>query len=780
MTGMEGRPAWWTSRVGEREVLLSLAATPGPLPAAVATRLAEGRDPASLLRAHSPEPGAVAARLDALGLRLMVPGDEGWPLEATPPDPPCAWLFVAGPAPPQAMASVAVVGGRRASPLRRAAARSIGAGLARAGWCVVSGGAVGVDAAAHAGAVDAGGRTVVVLGCGLDVPYPRANTGLFTRVLAGGGTFTSEHPPGAQPRAANFLPRNRLIAALSAAVVVVEAAEGSGSLSTARAAGSRGVGHVLVLPGAPWDPGAAGCNQLIRDGATLVRSLTDILEELGATVTGATIAGAGSAAHGGGPGVQTWPGLDPPARAVLTALVDGQLLSHGRLAAATTLPPAALDAALLDLELAGLIRRTTAGIQAISLLGLPAAGDGPAPTPEPRGPPRHASPPGTGDRPIPRVRGSSRCSPPAELPPRGCLSTAGRVGMMSAMTDNRREPDPPGGGPDPSGRALDPAGPVDDPDGLGPAARDALEAFVAHLRDERGLSVHTVAAYRRDFTQFLEYAGRAGVTDPARVEPLLLRRFLALQRTRGLAAASIARKAAALRAGFRFLARRGLVPDDPAAGLGVPRGPKRLPVVLKPRQVDRLLAGPEPVDPVGLRDRAILELLYATGIRVGELCGLRLGDVDLAADTVRVLGKGAKQRVVPFGEPARVAVLDYLVDGRAAMLPGADRPARSTTASTRDGADDREALFFNRRRKPMTQRDVRGMLERYRLAAGAPAGTSPHTLRHSFATHLLEGGADLRAVQELLGHVALTTTQTYTHVSNERLRRVYEQAHPRA
>jgi integrase/recombinase XerC len=355
--------------------------------------------------------------------------------------------------------------------------------------------------------------------------------------------------------------------------------------------------------------------------------------------------------------------------------------------------------------------------------------------------------------------------------------------MMTAMTDNRREPDPPGRTTERPGRPLDladPAEPAADPDGLGPTARDALEAFVAHLRDERGLSAHTVAAYRRDFTQFLEYAGRAGVTDPARVEPLLLRRFLALQRTRGLAPASIARKAAALRAGFRFLARRGLVPDDPAAGLGVPRGPKRLPVVLKPRQVDQLLAGPEPVDPVGLRDRAILELLYATGIRVGELCGLRLGDVDLAADTVRVLGKGAKERVVPFGEPARVAVLDYLVDGRAAMLPGTDRPARSATATTRDGADDREALFFNRRRRPMTQRDVRGMLERYRLAAGAPAGTSPHTLRHSFATHLLEGGADLRAVQELLGHVALTTTQTYTHVSNERLRRVYEQAHPRA
>jgi site-specific recombinase XerD len=371
--------------------------------------------------------------------------------------------------------------------------------------------------------------------------------------------------------------------------------------------------------------------------------------------------------------------------------------------------------------------------------------------------------------------------------------------MMTAMTDNLGE---------------------GDPDGLAPAARHALEAFVAHLRDERGLSLNTVAAYRRDMTQFLQFAGRGGVTDPAQVEPLLLRRFLALQRTRGLAAASIARKAAALRSGFRFLARRGFVADDPAAGLGVPRGPKRLPVVLKPGQVDRLLAEPDPVDPVGLRDRAILELLYATGIRVGELCGLHLGDIDLAADTVLVLGKGAKERIVPFGEPARAALLDYLAKGRAAMVPtpgepassapaqrqsaasapASDRPGPSVPASDRPGPSapardrppsstrsggrgtpaDQEVLFFNRRGKPMTQRDVRGMLERYRVAAGVPAGTSPHTLRHSYATHLLEGGADLRAVQELLGHVALTTTQTYTHVSNERLRRVYEQAHPRA
>jgi site-specific recombinase XerD len=299
-----------------------------------------------------------------------------------------------------------------------------------------------------------------------------------------------------------------------------------------------------------------------------------------------------------------------------------------------------------------------------------------------------------------------------------------------------------------------------------------VAAFVAHLRDERGLSGHTVTAYRRDLIQLLQFAGRAGVTDPGRVEPLLLRRFLALQRTRGLAAASIARKAAALRAAFRFLARRGLVPHDPAAGLGAPRGPQRLPVVLKPRQVDRLLAEPEPVDPIGLRDRAILELLYATGIRVGELCGLRLGDVDLAADTVLVLGKGSRQRVVPFGEPARVALLEYLVNGRAAMLPVADQPRSASGPGAADGTGDREALFFNRRRRPMTQRDVRGMLERYRLAAGAPAGTSPHTLRHSFATHLLESHTDVRVIQVLLGHAKLDTTARYAQVATNLLRTV--------
>ncbi|HZD37559.1 MAG TPA: DNA-processing protein DprA, partial [Actinomycetes bacterium] len=276
-----GLPAWWSPDLPARQVLLGLAATPGPLPAVTAALLAAGEDPAGLLRPDSPEPGQVAGRLDALGLRFLLPEDPGWPFALAAPDPPCAWLFVAGQDPPRAAVSVAVVGGRRASTLRRATARSLAKGLAAAGLCVVSGGAVGVDAAAHTGALDADGRTVVVLGCGLDVPYPRRNIALFGQVRAAGGTLLAEHPPGTRPLGANFPPRNRLLAALSSAVVVVEAASGSGSLSTARAAGSRGAGRVLAVPGAPWDAGAAGCNDLIRDGATLVRGLDDVLEAVG-------------------------------------------------------------------------------------------------------------------------------------------------------------------------------------------------------------------------------------------------------------------------------------------------------------------------------------------------------------------------------------------------------------------------------------------------------------------------------------------------------------------
>ncbi len=424
-------PAWWSPDLPARQVLLALAATPGPLPAVTAARLAAGEEAASLLSAVSPEPALVAARLDALGLRFLLPEDPGWPFTSAPPDPPCAWLFVSGPDPPGAEASVAVVGGRRASTLRRATAWSLAKGLVGAGLCVVSGGAVGVDAAAHAGALDGGGRTIVVLGCGLDTPYPRGNVALFDRMRAAGSTLLGEHPPGTRPLAANFLPRNRLIAALSSAVVVVGAASESGSLSTARAAGSRGSGRVLAVPGAPWDPGAAGCNDLIRDGATLVRGLDDVLEALG-TVAAAARGGSpdrlpladqpdtlptrpwppdispsdapasaasppsgsspgrsplgesslgGSPPSGSSPGAWASGGSSPGAWAsggsppsatraawtVFQALADGEPLGLARLAAATGLDPPTVASAVLELELAGFVRRSAAGVEAIAI-----------------------------------------------------------------------------------------------------------------------------------------------------------------------------------------------------------------------------------------------------------------------------------------------------------------------------------------------------------------------------------------------------------------------------
>ena len=409
-------PAWWSAATAARDTLLALAATHGALPSVTAARLAAGADPASLLRADSPDPRLLAARLEELGLRFMLPGDPGWPFAATPPDPPCAWLFLAGPVPPGPAASVAIVGGRKASALRRATASSLAAGLAASGICVVSGGAIGVDAAAHAGALDGGGHTVVVLGCGLDVPYPRRNVELFRRIREAGGTFLAEHPPGAKPLAANFVPRNRLIAALSGAAVVVEAALGSGSLATARAAGSRGHGQVLAVPGAPWDRGAEGCNDLIRDGATLVRNLDDVLEALTPTSARPT-PGSGhppstpappdtAASSRSSPGVQRsvgalsrpaaavdqpaggaspvvprrpWPvGASRAAWRVLEALTDQGPTGLARVSEISGLDAAQVASALVELELGAFVRRTSAGAEAIAM-PFPPASRGPPP-----------------------------------------------------------------------------------------------------------------------------------------------------------------------------------------------------------------------------------------------------------------------------------------------------------------------------------------------------------------------------------------------------------------
>jgi integrase/recombinase XerC len=271
-----------------------------------------------------------------------------------------------------------------------------------------------------------------------------------------------------------------------------------------------------------------------------------------------------------------------------------------------------------------------------------------------------------------------------------------------------------------------------------------------------GRSAATRKAYVGDVRAFAEWMARSDVAGPDGVDRLHLRRYLASLGTRKLARATVARKAAALRCYFSWLVRQGRLGADPARSLRAPAGGGRLPRVLSAGEVGALLdvAAPTALD---RRDLAVLELLYAAGLRVSELCGLDRGDIDLSHRTVTVLGKGAKQRRVPIHDAAVGALRAWLEDGRDDM-PGPP-----------------EAAFVNRRGNRLGQRDVRRILDR---RAASP--THPHALRHTYATHLLDGGADLRVVQELLGHSSLATTQIYTHVSKERLRKVYGGTHPRA
>jgi site-specific recombinase XerD len=289
-----------------------------------------------------------------------------------------------------------------------------------------------------------------------------------------------------------------------------------------------------------------------------------------------------------------------------------------------------------------------------------------------------------------------------------------------------------------------------------------VEGFVSSLT---GASVHTRAAYERDVRQFVQWAGRGVADEPTGIDRRALRRYLGYLDTLGLARPSVARKAAAIRSYFRFLRRRGVIDHDPAASLTAAKGPSRLPRVPKATDTVDLLdaAAPATDDPAAFRDAAVLELLYAAGLRVSELCGLDIGDVDLRDALVTVLGKGAKVRRVPVGAVAVASVRSYLDAGRPRMATP-DSPAA--------------ALFLNRRGHRLGPRDARRILERHPLTDGRVL--HPHALRHAYATHLLEGGADLRAVQELLGHADLATTQLYTHLTKDRLRAVYDATHPRA
>jgi len=311
-----------------------------------------------------------------------------------------------------------------------------------------------------------------------------------------------------------------------------------------------------------------------------------------------------------------------------------------------------------------------------------------------------------------------------------------------------------------------------DPDEIATSDAELIEAFVNHLEHERRLSPNTVAAYRRDVEALAVFQTRSHVT-LAEATHQSLRRFVAQQATRGYARASMARRVAAIRAFYRWAKARRRLGADPAAGLGRPKVASRLPSVLRPAEAAALTEAPvadreteelsEVERAVILRDRAILELLYGSGLRVGEVCGLTVQRVDATRGRVAVMGKGSKERDLPLSEFAVDAVGDYLAHGRAMMAP-----------------EGSAALFFNRRRKPMTTRDVRAMVQRYRERTMSDRRVTPHTLRHSFATHLLEGGADIRSVQELLGHASLATTQRYTHVSRGRLFSAYHQSHPRA
>jgi len=292
-----------------------------------------------------------------------------------------------------------------------------------------------------------------------------------------------------------------------------------------------------------------------------------------------------------------------------------------------------------------------------------------------------------------------------------------------------------------------------------------VEAFVASLT---GASPHTRQAYESDLRQFVAWAERGGAAGPEGVDHLVLRRYLAYLTTRGMARPTIARKAAALRKFFGWLRRRGVIDADPTRNLRAPKGDRRLPRVPKAAEVAALLedipAAPEGIEAaVALRDAAVLEVLYGAGLRISELCGLGPSDVDFRGGLVTVLGKRSKVRRVPLGEEAIAAIRAYL-DGGRANLTGPLTPP--------------DALFLNRRGRRLTPRDARRILERRLLSDGR--AISPHSLRHAYATHLLEGGADLRAVQELLGHADVATTQLYTHLTKDRLRAVYDATHPRA
>ena len=292
----------------------------------------------------------------------------------------------------------------------------------------------------------------------------------------------------------------------------------------------------------------------------------------------------------------------------------------------------------------------------------------------------------------------------------------------------------------------------------------AIDLFLAHVKIEKGLAPNTVTAYAHDLSQFRQFCAQRGTNDVAAVTENTVVDYLLELSRRKLAARSQARMLVAIRGLFKFLRAERHIERDVTQQIELPRLPRKLPEVLSLEEVEQLLAAPDATTVRGLRDGAMLELLYSTGLRVSELCGLSLSDLNLQAGFLSTVGKGRKQRLVPFGDKAKERLERYLTEARPKLARGRVR----------------EAVFLTHLGERMTRQGFWKLLRRYAVACGISKHLSPHTLRHSFATHLLERGADLRAVQAMLGHADISTTQIYTHLSRIRLREIYDKHHPRA
>lgn len=285
-----------------------------------------------------------------------------------------------------------------------------------------------------------------------------------------------------------------------------------------------------------------------------------------------------------------------------------------------------------------------------------------------------------------------------------------------------------------------------------------INKFLTYLEIEKNVSKHTLLNYHIDLKQLRDFLQNK---DVQKIDRLDIRKYLAFSKAKNLQKRTLARKLSTIRSLFKFLMREDHINSNPLGGISSPKLEKKLPIFLDVDKVAKLMEAPDKISVLGLRDRAVLETLYSTGIRVSELVGLNIGQVDFIAGIVKVYGKGKKERLAPIGDKALRAIRDYL--------------AKQTTKKK-----DTQALFLNRNNKRLTDRGIQNIVDKYIRQISLREKVSPHTLRHSFATHLLDRGADLRSVQELLGHASLSTTQIYTHITTERLKSVYNKAHPRA